>query len=167
MKEGKGMTEKWKQHISLGFLAISFLLFAVSVLCYANETVQFYFIGVDAARNQGNVWQCGWPLILFTIFYLCCWRYHPQYKSGDPVRFFRYEWAIMVTEHNASIINRALKRSIDSINGLVQFCGVYYYLQLYLQNPLPTGWILPAAIIFILVIMGIFCHQMVKAKHEI
>ena len=91
MKEGKGMTEKWEQRISLGFLAISFFLFAVSVLCYANETVQFYFIGVDAARNQGNVWQCGWPLILFTIFYLCCWRYHPQYKSGDPVRFFRYE----------------------------------------------------------------------------
>ena len=29
MKEGKGMTEKWEQRISLGFLAISFLLFAV------------------------------------------------------------------------------------------------------------------------------------------
>ena len=38
MKEGKGMTEKWEQRISLGFLAISFLLFAVSVLCYAKES---------------------------------------------------------------------------------------------------------------------------------
>ena len=46
MKEGKGMTKKCEQHISLGFLAISFLLFAVSVLCYANETVQFYFVKI-------------------------------------------------------------------------------------------------------------------------
>lgn len=129
--------------------------------------MQFYLIGVEAASNQGNIWQCGWPLILFTIFYLCCWRYHPQYKSGDPVRFFRYEWAILVTENNASIINRALKRCIDSINGLMQFCGVYYYFQLYLQKPLPTGWILPAAIIYMIVIMSMLCHQIMKVNHEI
>lgn len=115
------MTKNWGQWFPLGFLVISFLLFIASVLCYSNETVQFYLIGVEAASNQGNIWQCGWPLILFTIFYLCCWRYHPQYKSGDPVRFFRYEWAILVTENNASIINRALKRCIDSINGLMRF----------------------------------------------
>lgn len=161
------MTKNWGQWFPLGFLVISFLLFIASVLCYSNETVQFYLIGVEAASNQGNIWQCGWPLILFTIFYLCCWRYHPQYKSGDPVRFFRYEWAILVTENNASIINRALKRCIDSINGLIQFCGVYYYFQLYLQKPLPTGWILPAAIIYMIVIMSMLCHQIMKANHEI
>lgn len=161
------MTKNWGQWFPLGFLVISFLLFIASVLRYSKETVQFYFIGIDAASNQGNIWQCGWPLILFTIFYLCCWHYHPQYKSGNPVRFFRYEWAILVTENNASIINRALKRCIDSINGLMQFCGVYYYLQLYLQKPLPTAWILPAAIIFMIVIIGILCHQMMKANHEL
>lgn len=161
------MTKNWGQWFPLGFLVISFLLFIASVLCYSNETVQFYLIGVEAASNQGNIWQCGWPLILFTIFYLCCWRYHPQYKSGDPVRFFRYEWAILVTENNASIINRALKRCIDSINGLMRFAVCIITCSFIYKKPLPTGWILPAAIIYMIVIMSMLCHQIMKANHEI
>lgn len=160
------MTGYWLHRIPVFFLLISFLLYGCCIVNYANETLQFYFIGVDFKNNQGTVWQCGWPLLLFTIFFVGCWRYRPQYKPGAPVRFFSYEWAITITQKNVSMINQAFQNLMDAIHCLIQFCGMYYYLQLFVQKLLPMHWILPAALIFLIIVVGIFWFRIYKANHE-
>lgn len=155
----------WKYRIPALFLIMSILLFGLSILRYTDQVIQYYFIGIDATNNQGPIWKCGWPLLVFILFYIGARRYHPHYQSGDPIYFFRYEIGICI--NNATILDHALKSFMCAVNGLIQFVGFYYYLQLFLQMSLYTKWILPASIIWLFMSLVLFCFRLYKSNHKI